>query len=464
MKKNSFTFPFKSNFFKEQDPFHLVIIFFIIFFGTAVFFSIPTFYDYEKFNQKIENSINNEFKFNISNLEDISFRFVPSPHLLIRKADLKINKNETNLVSELENIKVFISITQLYSSNFKIKKIEINNANIYLNLSSLNNFIHNLKKNIVNKLIIKKSTLFFKDFNDEVILISTIKDLNYKIDFTNSKKNLDVVGNIFDLNYKFNYLLDYEKPNIQKTYTEIKNPNILIESVIEEDIYSPSIKKKVQIDTNFLNFKNTIKYLIQNNTINFNSESIKNSNFYLNGLVNLDPFHFNLDLDIIKINLIELEKLIYFIFKNKNSEFKNISGAININFKNIEDKVINSGDIKLFFENSELKITQSTFNLDDFATAYVFDYNYQEGIDQTLEARVKLNINDIDKFNKFLFNFRKNKIISNNLYFNYKYDANTNDSFISKVDLNEFKNPVEFYGFSNWQQLRSSIVTNENII
>jgi len=259
-------------------------------------------------------------------------------------------------------------------------------------------------------------------------------------------------------------LLDYENPNIQKTYTEIKNPNILIESVIEEDIYSPSIKKKVQIDTNFLNFKNTIKFLIQNNTINFNSESIKNSNFYLNGLVNLDPFHFNLDLDIIKINLIDLEKLIYFIFKNKNSEFKNISGAININFKNIEDKVINSGDIKLFFENSELKITQSTFNLDDFATAYVFDYNYQEGIDQTLEAHVKLNINDIDKFNKFLFNFRKNKIISNNLYFNYKYDANTNDSFISKVDLNEFKNPVEFYGFSNWQQLRSSIVKNENII
>ena len=38
MKKKSFTIPFRSNFFKEQDPFHLVIIFFIIFFGTAIFF------------------------------------------------------------------------------------------------------------------------------------------------------------------------------------------------------------------------------------------------------------------------------------------------------------------------------------------------------------------------------------------------------------------------------------------
>ena len=88
MKKDSFNLPFKSNFFKEQDPFHLVIIFFIIFFGTAIFFSIPSFYDYKKYNQKIENVINNEFKIKLHNLEDISFKFIPSPHLLIKKADL----------------------------------------------------------------------------------------------------------------------------------------------------------------------------------------------------------------------------------------------------------------------------------------------------------------------------------------------------------------------------------------
>ena len=83
MKKIPYTFPFKSNFFKEQDPFHLVIIFFIIFFGTAIFFSIPTFYDYKKYNKQIERVINKEFKINLYNLEDISFRFIPSPHLLI---------------------------------------------------------------------------------------------------------------------------------------------------------------------------------------------------------------------------------------------------------------------------------------------------------------------------------------------------------------------------------------------
>ena len=144
MKKDSFIIPFKSNFFKEQDPFHLVIIFFIIFFGTAIFFSIPTFYDYKKYNQQIEKKINKEYKINFNKLEDISFRFIPSPHLLIKKANLKIRGDEKFSVSNLENVKVFISILDLYKSKFRIKRIQINKANLYLNNTSLINLIQNL--------------------------------------------------------------------------------------------------------------------------------------------------------------------------------------------------------------------------------------------------------------------------------------------------------------------------------
>ena len=157
MKKYPFTIPFKSNFFKEQDPFHLVIIFFIIFFGTAIFFSIPSFYDYAKYSQKIENVINKEFKIKLHNLENISFKFIPSPHLLIKKANLKIQDNEEKPISELKNIKVFISISEFYKNdNFEISRIEVSKANLYLNIKSLKNFIQNLKTNIVNNFIIKK--------------------------------------------------------------------------------------------------------------------------------------------------------------------------------------------------------------------------------------------------------------------------------------------------------------------
>ena len=91
---------------------------------------------------------------------------------MIKKGDLKIGENEKNIISKLENIKVFISITDLYDEKFKIKKIIVNKANFYLNSLSLKNFILNLKKNIVNNFIIKKNTLFFKNKNDEIILIT----------------------------------------------------------------------------------------------------------------------------------------------------------------------------------------------------------------------------------------------------------------------------------------------------
>ena len=332
MKKKSLYLPFKSNFFKEQDPFQLVIIFFIIFFGTAIFFSIPTFYDYKKYNQQIEKTINNEFKINLHNLEDISFRFIPSPHLLIKKAELKIKENEVSSISTLKNIKVFISITSLYKDEiFKIEKIEVRKANLYLNKLSLKNFVRNLKKNIVNNFIIKRSTLFFKDDNDEIILISKIKNFNYQIDFVNNKKILDIVGNIFDSEVNLKYFIDYEFSNIQNISFEVKNPNINFENKLIDDLNSKNTRQQGSLKIKFLNQKNIINYNINDYLISFKNETQKNDNFNLNGSINFKPLHFVLDLDIKNINMHNLESLLYSIYQNNNLRFQNLSGIVNLN-------------------------------------------------------------------------------------------------------------------------------------
>ena len=91
MKKNPFNLPFKSNFFKEQDPFHLVIIFFIIFFGTAIFFSIPTFYDYTKYNLKIEKTINKEFKIRNPEKRDLTYPASKKPTKKIKELAKEYN-------------------------------------------------------------------------------------------------------------------------------------------------------------------------------------------------------------------------------------------------------------------------------------------------------------------------------------------------------------------------------------
>jgi len=456
MKKKSFNFSFKSNFFKEQDPFHLVVAFFIIFFGTAIFFSIPTFYDYEKYNQKIEDAINKDYKINLHNLEDISFRFIPSPHLFIKKADFKINKNEKEIISEFKNIRVFISIIDFYQKDkFKIKRMVVNKANIYLNNDSLKNLINNLKTNIVNLLKIKKSTLFFKDKKGEIILISKIKELDYKIDFINNKKIFNINGNIFDSNYEFKYLIDYRQPNIQNILFELVDPNLFIENTLTKKKFEEKVEKLGDLNIGFLNQKNNIKYIIKDGYIDFENNSIKNSNFDLNGKVSFEPFHFDLIIDLKKINLLQLENLFYLIHRNKTSKFQNLSGKTKLKFNQISNKVLKSGFINLIFEGSELITSNNEFYLNNFATLIINEYKFLEDNEQIVQMKLKLDILDNEKFNRFLFNFKKNMIDSKSLYFTYQYNANSKNSFISQISNSGFGNNSEFYKFSNLQQLKN---------
>ena len=455
MKKNSFNLPFKSNFFKEQDPFHLVLVFFIVFFGTAIFFSIPTFYNYEKYNQKIEKTINKEFKIKLHNLQDISFKFIPSPHLLIQKAELKIRENENESISTLEKIKVFISITDLYKSdNFKIKKVFVNKANLYLNNLSLKHFIVNLKKNIVNNLVIKKSTIFYKNNNGEITLISTLKNLEYRTDFINNKKNLNMDGNIFDSDYSFYYFIDYNQPNVQNFNLELKDPNISIKNKLMEDILSTNNKKKGNLEIKFFSTKNSLNYNIIEDSIEFTNINKKNSNFDLNGSINFHPFHFDLTTDIKKVNLFQLEKILFSLYKNKNSKLENLSGKLRVNFKEIDNKVINKGSFNLLFNDSKIHISQKIFNVDDFAKLEISDYEYLDDVDQTLQLKIKLNILDTEKFNRFLFNYKKNKILSKNLFFTLRYNSTNKTSLISKISNKNFANMADFYKFKNIQQLK----------
>ena len=464
MKKKSFTIPFKSNFFKEQDPFHLVIVFFVIFFGTAIFFSIPTFYDYKKYNQKIENTINKEFKINLQNLESISFRFIPSPHLLIKKADLKIKEDELNPISNLENIRVFISLTDLYRDDiFKIKKVVIKKANLYLNKKSGLNFINNLKKNIVNDLRINNSTLFFKDNKEDIVFISKLKNLIYKIDLINNKKILLINGNIFDSNYNLNYFIDYKEPNTQNLTLNLKNPNIIFNNKLIEDIFSSKSKQEGELLTKFLNNKNNLKYTIVDNEINFIEQKVNNTNFDLLGSIAFQPFYFDLSINLKKNDLIDVENIIFQIFSNKDMKFKNLSGKLNINFENLDNKIINSGLLNLTFENSRILTKNFKLNLDDFGSLEILDYEYLTNINQVLQMKVKANVLNKEKFNRFLFSYKKNIINSDYIFFTYQYNIDSGNSFISTISNKGFLNNNEFYKFKNLQQLKN-LLRNDSLL
>ena len=95
-----------------------------------------------------------------------------------------------------------------------------------------------------------------------------------------------------------------------------------------------------------------------------------------------------------------------------------------------------------------------------FAKLEIVDYEYIENIEQLLQMKIKVQILDKEKFNRFLFNYKKNRIISDNIYFTYKYDSSTNTSFISSISKNGFGNSIEFYKFRNLTQLKNILKDN----
>ena len=89
-------------------------------------------------------------------------------------------------------------------------------------------------------------------------------------------------------------------------------------------------------------------------------------------------------------------------------------------------------------------------------------YEYLNNSDQILQMKIKLNIFDQEKFNRFLFKFKKNKIFKKQLYFIYQFNVDTKTSLISKVSDNGFINNSEFYKFNNLQQLKI-LLNDENV-
>ena len=256
-------------------------------------------------------------------------------------------------------------------------------------------------------------------------------------------------------------MIDYNFPNIQNTVLELRDPNITLENKLEEINFNKN-NSNGDLTIRFLNKKNVLEYKIKDNFINFNNKNLKNPIFDLNGSVNFKPFHFDLLLDLKKIKLIELENILYNIYKNQDLIFENLSGSFQINFSNIENKILNSGFLNLKFENSKLFTEDKKFNLDDFASLEISDYEYLQNNDQVLQMKIKINIIDNEKFNRFLFNFKKDKIKVDKIYFTYQYNNNTGTSFISQISNNGFGNNTEFYKFNNLQQLKI-LLRDDNI-
>ena len=172
---------------------------------------------------------------------------------------------------------------------------------------------------------------------------------------------------------------------LKKLDLEIQN-----ESLIKDKKYS------AKNNIFFRNSKLSSNFQILNNSISFNSENSKivNNNLDYNGEIYLEPLDVKLEINLDKLNLIKFLTSSFAFIKSSNLEFlfnKNLSAKIDINAKNVRNKMFDYSKILINFDNGKinfndsfliskkiglLKLNETKINLVDEKLTFNFSFNF----------------------------------------------------------------------------------------
>ena len=423
--------------------FQIIFTTYAIIFSVFLILSIPGLFNYESKIKEIENNISKDFKLYLENISGIKYRFIPTPHIIIKRGDLKLSKNQKNKIAELNDVKVFLSLRELYNNkNIEIKKIVINKSNFYFIDNDFLLFNKHLHKKITKPIKINNSNFFYINKANKVATISPIKELKYFIDFQNQEKELELKGKLFDIDYNFNWKKNYNKPNFIENIINFRNPNISILNQInkngEKDILNG--RSKVQ----FLDNKLNLTYSINNNLFKFKTEkkseiSIKTDLF---GDVEIDPFYFNVNLILKKFDTRTIIQNIFsYLYSINMVVHKNLNGNLFIKVKNENKKLFQNLNFDFLFEEGKIDVFQSSVNLKKIGKIQFSNFEYSEKIDKLyLKSNAELLISDQKQFYRRFQIPKESRIDLKKIYFDIETNVDDGTFYLFNFAINSKQN------------------------
>ena len=440
---------------KKIDSSTIILSSIIVVFTIIIFLSLPVFFNYKSIQNEIENKFFSDFKINLKILDNISFRVLPRPHLLIKKANLDFNlENEKSAIAQVENLKLFIPSNKIYSKkNTIITDIEFQNINLNLKISDINDIRNHLYYKINKPINITNIKIFLSDNKNNVILIAPIRKVNYQINENFSAKEFKLKGSIFDIDFKSYWRRNYDDPKSSLNEIKLKNPNIFIKNLFK---FQNKNEFKGSSSIDFLNENISFNYNYKDSKIEINSQEKKiNQKIKFNSLIELNPFY--LDGEIIfeekKVSFIT-DYILNSISNADKKLLENLNGELKLSLSNLDSKILSNGKISLLINEGQIKTTNSFFEIDKIGIIKT-SYNYviKEG-ELFLETRNVLNVNNHKELaRKFQLNFKKVKNI-NKVYFDFVRNIDTGDMFLSNI----------FFNDKNSQNLLEEIIKTNNML
>ena len=404
----------------------IILTFVALFVLLVSYLLVPTFYKQAEISKELKNELLSKFNLDFTFPQKINYNFFPSPHF-VSKGTFIINNQKR--ISEIDRLTIYVSLKNLFSiKNIKINEVILQNANFELNTKNSNFFVKLLDNNFLDtNLKIKKSNIFFKDSENEVLFISKINNLKYYHDSNELKNILYSENEIFNSHFSLE-AIKYEDEKKLYTKLNLDFAKLQIKNIFN---YKDEIKSG---SATFISKKNksSVNYKINENLFEFDYSSQPDSNKFLyEGKLNFKPFYSTFKGDTEEINSSYLfgtnsiigKLLKTEIFNNKNLDFKlNINAnkiKNNRNFRNlflkskIQEGLIDIDETTIEWkDNSIIKLTDTLFIVKD---GKLF-----------LDGKSAINIKDVKNIYKFLLtpkNYRK-KIKKIDFSFTYAFDEN----------------------------------------
>jgi len=388
------------------------------------YLSFPNIHNKEEVALEIKKNLKNKLNLEFNFQEDLDYKFLPRPHFTTNNSSINFKEDK---ITEIKKLKVYVSLENLFSlKNIKLNHVLLEEANFNLNKKNYNFFYYLLNSNFNDfKFEILRSNVFYRNLENEVLLINNIFNAKYYFDSKEIKNILYANNEIFNLPYSIKIFDD----KIGKTIHSKINIESLRLKIDNQTSYTNTNYLGLS-EINLINSKSLFEYQLKNDLFEFKFfDKLQNSDFSYVGKFNFKPFYSNIIGNTNKLNLSPLfssnaiikELLKTEILNNKNIDFNLIIAGNKIkefdDFKNVLLKFkIQEGLVDI----DQSKVTWKN-NIDcEFLNSLIF---VKEG-KLILDSTVEISINNSNELYKFLLtpkNLRK-KISKVNVNFTYLFD------------------------------------------
>ena len=445
--------------FRKKNPFSAIISSIILVFLLSLYFTIPTFYNYENFDEEIQKKVSKDFKLNLKNISSITYLMLPTPHFLIEECDIYFSNNPKEKILKAKHLKINIFSKNLHKKEkLELKNIHLNKVDLDLQFIDIKNFYNHLKNNITKPIYLKNSNFFFRDHEKEIISISRIKSFEYFFDLKNKEKKLNILGNLFGSNFNFEWKKNFSNPFITTSEIEFQNPNINISNKFNNENENFTIART---KTRFLRNNLELNYKFNKDNIEFiDDKSKKIYHSKLIGNVELDPFFFDLNLILnnIRIDTV-LNNLFLNLYTTNKSTHLNFNGNLKISLNKFNNRLFENLVLNINFLEKKISLGESSLNLKKIGKINFSDPSiYEKNQKIFIKSKITFNVNSQEELYRRFLIPRQHRIDLNKVYFEIEYNLDDGNYFLSSINFNESNNnEIIFHEINNIQQLNHLI-------